>query len=119
MIRQLPESKKPLKEMPAKVTDMTAIIMPARTIRTSKEHALLEVADITTCPGIRHKLNHNNSKVPGTWCNNMVKASRDIEMMMGILPLRGRDISNPNSSISSSSRTCFRFQLPRGCNLGL
>jgi hypothetical protein len=109
MIRQLPKSK--WRVMLAKVADMTTIRMPTKTIRPGREHARLVMADITTCPGIRHKSNLSNIKVSDTRCSNKVKASRDIERMMAILPSRGRDISNPNSS---SSRTCFRSQLPRG-----
>jgi hypothetical protein len=86
MIQQSPESKQPLKEMLAKVTGMSAIRMPSKTIRLGKEHAQLVVADITIFPDIWHKLNLSNNKVPGTRHNIKVKDNRDIEMMMEILP---------------------------------
>jgi hypothetical protein len=40
-------------------------------------------------------------------CSSKAQASRDIEKMMEILPLQGRDISNlSSSSISKTSNMC-------------
>jgi hypothetical protein len=75
--------------MLAKVTGMSATRVPARTIRPGKEHARLVVAGIITFPKIYHKFSTSNSKVPGTRCSIREEASRDIEKMMEILPLRG------------------------------
>jgi hypothetical protein len=83
--------------MPAKVTGMSATRVPARILRPGKEHTRLVVAGITTYPGI-------SSRAPGMLCSIKEEVSRDIGKMMGILPLRGRDISNlSNSSISKIS----------------
>jgi hypothetical protein len=81
---------------------MSATRVPARILRPGKEHARLVVAGITTCPGI-------SSRASDMWCSIKEEVSRDIERMMGIPPLRGRDISNLSSSgtskISSMSNT--------------
>jgi hypothetical protein len=83
--------------MPVKVTRMSATRVPARILQPGKERARLVVAGITTCPGV-------SSRAPDMWCSIKGEVSRDIGKMMGILPLRGQDISNlSNSSISKIS----------------
>jgi hypothetical protein len=93
--------------MPVKVNGMSATRVPARILQPGKEHARLVVARITTYPGI-------SSRVPD-WCSIKEEGSRDIGKMMGIPPLRGRDISNLSnssiikiSSMSNTSRTSRR-----------
>jgi hypothetical protein len=68
----------------------------------------LVVAGITTCPGV-------SNRAPDMWYNIKEEVSRDIGKMMGIPPLRGRDISNLSSSstskinnMSNTSRTSWR-----------
>jgi hypothetical protein len=78
MIRPLPESKRPVKEMPAKVANMSAIRMPARTIRSGKEHAWLVLADIIMYLGIRHISILSNSKVPVTRCNSKQRPAKKL-----------------------------------------
>jgi hypothetical protein len=84
--------------MSAKVTEMSATRVPAKILRPSKEHARLVVAEITTYPGI-------SSRAANMWCSIKEEVSRDIGNMMGIPPLRGRDISNLSSSTSKISNT--------------
>jgi hypothetical protein len=94
--------------MPAKVTGMSATRVPAKILQPGKEHARLVVAGITTYPGI-------SSRASGMLCSIKEEVSRDIGKMMGIPPLRGRDISNLSSSstskisnMSNTSRTSRR-----------
>jgi hypothetical protein len=90
--------------MPAKVTEMSATKVPARMFRPGKEHARPVVAEITVLPGI-------SSRAPDMRCSSKEEASRDIGKMMEILPLRGRDISNLSSSITSkTSNICSTSQ---------
>jgi hypothetical protein len=91
MIWQSPESKWPVKAMPAKVANMSVIsmpvrAMPTRTIWPGKEHTRLVVADIKTNLGIRHPTNLSNTKVPGMSCSGKEEASREIGIMMATLP---------------------------------
>jgi hypothetical protein len=90
--------------MPVKVTGMSATRVPARMLRPGKEHARLVVAGITVLPGV-------SSRAPDMRCSSKEEASRDIGKMMGIPPLRGRDISNlSSSSTSKTSNMCSTSQ---------
>jgi hypothetical protein len=73
--------------MPVKETEMIATRVPARTTWPGKEHARLVVAGIITFLVIQHKSSISRSRVPDTRCNIKEEVSRDIEKMMGILPL--------------------------------
>jgi hypothetical protein len=86
--------------------------VPARTIRSGKEHAWLVVAGIITFPDIQHKFSISNIKVLGTRCSIQEEASRDIEKMMEILPLRGQDTSNLNNSSTSRTRSMSSISKP-------
>jgi hypothetical protein len=97
---------------------MLVMAMPSRIIWSGKELTRLIKADLTTCPGIGHITNLSNNKVPGTQCPSKVEASREIGMMMVILPLQGQDISNRSNNIIRS-RTCCRFLSPHGWDPGL
>jgi hypothetical protein len=101
--------------MLVKVTKMSATRVPARTIQPGKEHARLVVAGIITFPVIRHRSSISRSRVQDTWHSIKEEASQDIEKMMEIPPLRGRDIINlgrssisKTSSMSSTSKTSRR-----------
>jgi hypothetical protein len=94
MIRQSPESEQWFRRMPAKLTSMSAGRNLARMCRLGKEQARSVVARVTVQPGV-------SSRAPEVQHSSKVQVSRDIGMMMGILPLPGRDIS---SSISKASR---------------
>jgi hypothetical protein len=94
--------------MPTKVTEMSAARVPARILRLGKEHAQLVEAGITTCPSV-------SSRAPDMWYSIKEEDSRDIGKMMGIPPLRGRDINNLSShstnkisNMSNTSRTSQR-----------
>jgi hypothetical protein len=100
MIRQSPESKRWFKEMPVKVTGMSATKVSARMFQPGKEHARPVVAGIPVLPDVR-------SRAPNMRCSSKEEASRDIGKMMEIPPLRGRDISNlSSSSTSKTSNMC-------------
>jgi hypothetical protein len=99
MIRQSPESKWRLKEMPVKVIEMSAIGVPARMFWPGKEQARSVVAGITVLSDV-------SSRAPDMLYSSKGVVSRDIGKMTGIPPLLGRDISNPsNNSTSKNSKT--------------
>jgi hypothetical protein len=102
--------------MLVKVTGMSATRVPARTIRPGKERARLVVAGITTFPVIRHKSSNSRSRVLDTRCNIKEEASRDIEKMIEIPPLRGWDISNLGSSNTSKTSSMSSTSKTSRCN---
>jgi hypothetical protein len=84
---------------------MSAARIPVRMCRPGKEQVRPVLARVTVQSGV-------SNKAPGVQRSSKVRVSRDIGMMMGILPLPGRDISSSTSktgrvnnvSRSSSSR---------------
>jgi hypothetical protein len=80
--------------MPVKVTRMSATRVLARILWSGKVHALLVVDGITIHPGI-------SRRVSDMLCIIKEEVSRDIGKMMGILPSRGRDISNLSNNSTS------------------
>jgi hypothetical protein len=96
MTQQLPENKQLSRRMLAKPTRMLATSKPARMCRPGKEHARPVVAGVIVQPDI-------SSRAPEVRRSSRAQVSRDIGKMMGILPLRGRDISNNHSSSTSKA----------------
>jgi hypothetical protein len=90
MIRQLPESSQWFREVPAKLTNMSAARSPVRMCRPGKEQARPVLAGVTVQPGVC-------SRVPEVQRSSKAQVSRDIGIMMGIPPLPGQDISSSTS----------------------
>jgi hypothetical protein len=92
MIRQSPESSQWFRRVPVKLTNMSVARISVRMCRPGKEQERPVLAGVTVQPGVC-------SRVPEVQCSSKAQVSRDIGIMMGILPLPGRDISSSTSKI--------------------
>jgi hypothetical protein len=104
MIRQSPESKQWFRRVPAKLTSMSAARMLARMCRPGMGRFWPVMAGVTVQSGV-------SSGAPEGQRSNKMQVNRDIEKMMGIPPLSGRDISSSISKagkVSSVSRSSSR-----------
>jgi hypothetical protein len=101
MIQQLPGSSQWFRRVPAKLTNMSAARSLVRMCRPGKEQVRPVLARVTVQPSVC-------SRAPEVERSSKGQVSRDIGIMMGILPLPGRDISSSTSKtgkVSNVSRS--------------